>query len=81
MPHGTWSCLAPAEATVLLTALTGHASDTLNQRNGSTRKGYAQPAAGPQPSHVDTYVKRIRSNLSLGNEAELMRAALMSVSE
>lgn len=59
--------LSPRERTVLTHIAAGFTHGQIARRLGLSRHT------------VDTYVKRIRSKLSLGNKAELTRAALMSV--
>lgn len=58
--------------------LSGREKQVLRQIARGLTHGQIATRLGISPHTVDTYVKRIRSKLGVGNKAELTRAALLS---
>jgi DNA-binding NarL/FixJ family response regulator len=59
------------------TVLSPRERQVLRQIAGGLTHGQVARRLGISPHTVDTYVKRIRSKLDIGNKAELTRAALL----
>ena len=74
-PHsgGTAPSAEPAEAVTL----SGREEQVLRQISRGLTHGQIATRLGISPHTVNTYVKRIRAKLGVGNKAELTRAALL----
>lgn len=70
---------SPAERQDPLTLnLSGREEQVLSQISRGLTHGQIATRLGISPHTVDTYVKRIRAKLGVGNKAELTRVALLS---
>ncbi|MFS1302620.1 response regulator transcription factor [Streptosporangium longisporum] len=59
-------------------SLSGREEQVLHQISHGLTHGQIATRLGISPHTVDTYVKRIRTKLGVGNKAELTRAALLT---
>jgi DNA-binding NarL/FixJ family response regulator len=73
-----WTAVPAAErADVPTSYLSEREGQVLSQISHGLTHGQIATRLGISPHTVDTYVKRIRAKLGLGNKAELTRAALL----
>lgn len=73
-----WSTCPPVERTEIAGYhLSEREEQVLSQISRGLTHGQIATRLGISPHTVDTYVKRIRSKLGVGNKAELTRAALL----
>src|SRR4051794_7260790 len=76
-PARTVPVAAPAEQSAAPHQLSEREEQVLRQIAHGLTHGQVATRLGISPHTVDTYVKRIRSKLGVGNKAELTRAALL----
>jgi DNA-binding NarL/FixJ family response regulator len=68
---------APETSETTMCPLSGREEQVLRQISRGLTHGQIATRLGISPHTVDTYVKRIRAKLGVGNKAELTRAALL----
>ncbi|MFB7557210.1 response regulator transcription factor [Streptomyces brevispora] len=78
LPEGHATKCQAARPDPLALNLSGREEQVLGQISRGLTHGQIATRLGISPHTVDTYVKRIRAKLGVGNKAELTRVALLS---